>query len=90
MTSTGRWVNFGIMLLGAVTTLCLAAFFGCKWLTTDGIDRSYECGAGTRGGAGTCYSGETANMTFTLIFGGVALLAIGLCVWIATSRERTE
>ena len=88
MTKSGRWLNLGIATLGVLIFVPLAVVFGYKWLAADEADRSYACGSGTR--SGTCFTGETTNMTLTFVFAGIAVFGVVLTVWMARSRPRSQ
>jgi hypothetical protein len=80
-----RW--FGpLVLVSGVFTAALAAFFAYRWITEDEENVYGACSRGS----GTCLKGgETLNMTFALVFGGLGLAGALVGVWLLrTHRAR--
>jgi hypothetical protein len=73
-----------VILIQVAWSLPLAMVMGNKWLTTDEPDVSYACDDG-----GTCYSGEGTWRLMTLLFGGIALIAVTILLLVLTSWART-
>ncbi len=85
---TGRphWAWAWLTLLGGLASGALGTWFAVKWVTTDEVDVYGPCSRGS----GTCLEGgETLNMTFTLVWGGLGLLGVvfGLALLVRNRRR---
>lgn len=87
VTGSRRAVLFSVAVQ-IVWSAPLALFFGYKWLARDEADASWECRTRNSYDA-TCYSGETTNMVLTLVFGGIAVLAVVILLVLLVRGDRT-
>lgn len=86
MDRVGRWVNTAIVGCAVVVCVPLTGVFAVKWLGRDEPNESHACGSAGR--SGTCWSGEWANMSLTLVFAAIALLgAVGIVMMIRSGRR---
>ncbi len=75
LKSKGRGSAFWpwFVLILSLSSAVFGAFFAVKWVTTDEPDVHTTCSRGS----GTCLSGgETLNMVFTLVWGGMGLIGV--------------
>jgi hypothetical protein len=86
MKPVGRvagWVG-PLVLVAGLLAAAVGAFFVGKWITEDEENVYGPCSHGS----GTCLKGgETLNMTFGLVFGGIGLAGVLMGLWLIRRRR---
>ncbi|GIH24425.1 hypothetical protein Aph01nite_27350 [Acrocarpospora phusangensis] len=75
------WIVVAV-LVQALWSLPLGAFFAYRWLVLDNADAGFTCRDLT-GRYTTCLEGETANMVLALVFSSVGSIMLGVAAYLA-------